>query len=376
MPAGQASAATRVALEYEPPIPHVEPAGAFTLAVDAAQGESNRLSVLRDARGFVVRAGAGQALAPGERCVAVTASEVQCAPTDAASHLSVFVATRDRADTVVLGQLPGVDLAEVVAGTGDDVVGGQAGADLFYGGAGKDVLAGFDGEDRLDGGHGRDVLDGGPGGDFVLYGSRKEGVTVDLRTGRGGAAGESDVLRNFENASGGHGSDRLFGDAGPNVLYGGLDGDDIGRGNAGDDTLTLRRPFGGGGDDTIDGKFADCGPGFDLVNRQRFYPPGPYGRGCERVRSYFYSVARARLDGHRLRLDFTCPVRSCSGRLVVRDRRGRLGVRHYSMRGESFGGRPRVPIAIPLERRPAGRRPELVIVGQAFAHDSFRVRLR
>lgn len=375
MPAGPAWAATSVTLEFEPPIPHVEPAGAYTLAVDAAPGEQNHLRILRDSLGFAVRAAPGEVLTARAGCTAASSGLVRCALTGAASHLSVFAATGDRDDVVVLGPLPGIELAEVEAGGGDDVLWGQAGADLLVGGAGTDVLAGFEGADRLDGGQGQDVLDGGLGTDLVTYGSRRADVTVDLSAGRGGAADESDLLRNFEDASGGYGSDRLFGNAGPNVLYGGLDGDDLGRGNGGDDTLSLRRPFGGAGDDTLDGRFAACGRGEDIVTRQRFYPPGPYGRACEHVRSYFYSVARARLDGRRLRLDFTCPVRTCSGRLVLRDRRGRLGVRRYSMRGESFGGKARVALAIPLARHPAGRRPELVIFGQAFARDAFRVRV-
>ena len=51
--------------------------------------------------------------------------------------------------------------------------------------------------------------------------------------------------------TGGHGSDRLLGDGGANILYGGLAGNDIGRGYGGDDTLSVRRSFGGGGDDIM-----------------------------------------------------------------------------------------------------------------------------
>ncbi len=93
------------------------------------------------------------------------------------------------------------------------------------------------------------------------------------------------------------------------------------------------------------------------------------------MRSFFYNVTRARLDGRRLEFGFTCPVRRCSGRLVLRDARGPLGSRRYAVLGRDFGGKPEVPISIPLERKPAGRRPELLIFVQSFARDSFRLLL-
>ena len=94
------------------------------------------------------------------------------------------------------------------------------------------------------------------------------------------------------------------------------------------------------------------------------------------MRSFFYNVTRPRLTGGKLRFDFTCPVRRCSGKFVLRDRHGELGSRKYAALGESFGGKPSNPITIPLSRRPAGKRPELVVFGQALARDSFRLRLR
>jgi Ca2+-binding RTX toxin-like protein len=168
----------------------------------------------------------------------------------------------------------------------------------------------------------------------------------------------------------------MLGDAGPNVLYGGLDGNDAARGRGGNDTLSARRSFGGSGNDIVDGKVADCGTGLDLVARLRFQPPGPYGRACEHLRSFFYNVTRPRLDGRKLRFRFTCPVRRCSGKFILRDRRGRLGARRYAALGKSFGGKESISIAVPLRRPPAGRRADFVVRGQALAHDSFRLRLR
>jgi hypothetical protein len=295
--------------------------------------------------------------------------------TGEASHLSVFVDAGDGNDLVVLGPLAGVELAEVLGGPGDDVISGQAGEDLLVGGPGFDTLTGFDGADRLDGGTGNDTLDGGLGADLVTYATRQARVVVDLRAGRGGADGELDRLDGFEDVTGGSGSDRLLGDGGPNILYGGRGGNDIGRGYGADDTLSVRRSFGGGGDDILDGAVAKCGGGADLVARLRFHPSGPYGRACERVRSFFYNVTRPRLVRKKLKFALTCPVRSCRGELVVRDGRGRLGSKRYETLGESFGGKPSIPITIPLDRDPGGR-PELVVRGQAYARDSFRLRLR
>jgi Ca2+-binding RTX toxin-like protein len=198
---------------------------------------------------------------------------------------------------------------------------------------------------------------------------------VDLAAGRGGAKGETDSLAGFEDVTGGLGSDRLLGDAGPNVLYGGLDGNDASRGRGGNDTLSARRSFGGPGNDIVDGKAAGCGAGLDLVARLRFQPAGPYGRACERVRSFFYNVTRPRLHRRELHFDFTCPVRRCSGKFVLRDRRGRLGARHYAALGAHFGGKPSISITVPLARHPNGRA-DFVVLGQALARDSFRLRLR
>ena len=370
-----AAHAAEVTLEYEAPIPHVEPAPAYTLAVEAARGEADHLRVIRDAAGFLVQAGAGERLVAGERCTPAPPGDVRCPITGEASHLSVFVDLGDGDDVALLGPLPGVELAEAVGGSGNDLLAGHDQADLLLGGSGADAIGGFGGSDRLDGGRGRDTLDGGAGSDLVTYGSRRVPVTVDLAAGRGGARGELDSLRGFEDLAGGRASDRLLGDAGPNLIYGGVGGRDVARGNGGDDTMSARRALGGAGDDVIDGKIVRCGSGADLVARLRFQPPGPYSPGCERVRSYFYNVTRPRLRGSKLEFDFTCPVRRCSGTFILRDRHGRIGTKRYAALGESFGGKRSIPITIPLERKPASRRPELVVLGQAFARDSFRLSL-
>jgi hypothetical protein len=201
---------------------------------------------------------------------------------------------------------------------------------------------------------------------------------VDLAAGTGGGRGESDRLSGFEDVAGGSASDRLFGDGGSNLVYGGAGGrGDVGHGRGGDDAVTLRgHAFGGPGDDIVDATRVDCGAGEDVAHRQRFRPTGPYGAGCERIRGFFYIVTRPRIDGRKLALRYACPIRACRGTLAVRDRRGRLGRSRYAADGEAFGGPRNVRIRVKLVRRPAGRIGEFVITGRSLARDSFRIRLR
>ena len=148
-------------------------------------------------------------------------------------------------------------IENVIGGSGDDVITGNAngnrlegggGADVLDGGAGNDVLLGQAGDDLLIGGSGEgdDVLDGGAGVDTVTYASTTQGVIVDLAAGTAtGAETGSDTLSAIENVIGGSGDDAITGNANGNRLEGG----------GGDDTINGRL-----GDDFIDG-----GAGFDTV---------------------------------------------------------------------------------------------------------------
>ena len=148
-------------------------------------------------------------------------------------------------------------IENVIGGSGDDVITGNAngnrlegggGADVLDGGAGNDVLLGQAGDDLLIGGSGEgdDVLDGGAGVDTVTYASTTQGVIVDLAAGTAtGAETGSDTLSAIENVIGGSGNDSIAGNANGNRLEGG----------GGDDTINGRL-----GDDFIDG-----GAGFDTV---------------------------------------------------------------------------------------------------------------
>jgi hypothetical protein len=377
LPASLANAAT-VTLEYEPPIPEIEPEPAYTLAVDAAPGETNRLRVARDGDGFLVRDEGAAALIAGPRCAIAGPGLARCPLPGGARHVSAFVRAGDGNDAVALGPLSGLDVAEVLGGSGSDVIAGHTGPDLLDGGRGADMIAGNDGDDRIDGGADADLLDGGPGRDLITYASHTRPVRADLAAGRGGSRGEGDRLFGFEDLAGGSGSDRLYGDARSNLLYGGISGRrDAGHGRGGDDTITLRgRAVGGAGDDVVDAERVACGKGRDVAFRQRFLPTGPYPRDCERMRRFFYVVTRPRLGRRKLVVRFACPIRACRGSVAVRDRDGRLGSARYAADHPAYGGPRLLRIRVRLTRRPKGRIGRFVITGRSSARDSFRLRLR
>ena len=377
VPAAGVDAAT-VTLEYEPPIPEIEPDPAYTLAVEAARGEANQLRVAQDESGFVVRELGTAPVSAAAGCSGTAPGEVRCALPAGASHVSVFVDAGNRADAVVLGPLRGLDVAEALGGPGDDALTGHSGPDLLVSGGGADLVAGAGGDDRIDGGADADTLDGGGGRDLITYASHSRPVAVDLAAGRGGSLGERDRLTGFEDVAGGSASDQLSGDHGSNLVYGGLGGrKDVGRGRGGDDAVTVRgHAFGGAGDDVVDAERVECGPGRDVAFRQRFEPVGPYPPACEQIRKSFYIITRPRIVRRSLVLRFSCPVRDCRGTVAVRDRRGRLGTGRYAADNHAFGGPRTVRVRVKLERRPAGRTGQFVITGRSSARDSFRLRLR
>ncbi|MEI6573176.1 MAG: hypothetical protein WCO61_06505 [Alphaproteobacteria bacterium] len=132
-------------------------------------------------------------------------------------------------------------------GTGKSVVlwGGtfQAldGADSLFGGAGNDTISGGNGNDTMDGGTGTN--------DIADYSYLTTDVTLDLSKFNSTiafqsvsiAAGDSDLVMNFEGLIGGAGNDSLAGDTVANYLGGGAGSDTI-KGDLGNDTID-----GGGG---------------------------------------------------------------------------------------------------------------------------------
>jgi Ca2+-binding RTX toxin-like protein len=131
----------------------------------------------------------------------------------------------------------------------ENVLGGS-GNDTLVGDAAVNRLAGWSGDDLLSGGGDNDNLDGGAGVDTADYGYATGALTATL-DGAGTATvvagtGDTDTLISIENVVGGSGHDVLFGDGGANGLNGG-GGNDTLRGGAGNDLLD-----GASGNDTAD----------------------------------------------------------------------------------------------------------------------------
>jgi hypothetical protein len=142
---------------------------------------------------------------------------------------------------------------------GDDAVNGGAGNDVLQGDGGDDALDGGPGDDRLDGipggypdesiSYGRDTYTGGGGGDSVTYEGRTEDLSLSPDgVANDGAAGEGDNIGPDVTAVyGGHGNDRLTGNAYRNLLSGGDGADELSGGDR-DDHLV-----GGSGPDRLSG---------------------------------------------------------------------------------------------------------------------------
>ena len=154
-----------------------------------------------------------------------------------------------------------------IAGSGNDVIVGNAVANY---------ISGRDGDDTLEGGPGADVLDGGPGSDTASYQSSAAAVLVRLHDARAVKFGdaEGDTLTGIEHLVGSRYNDTLAGDGednilkgedGDDVLYGGpAGGDDEMYGDNGDDRI-----FGGRGNDILTGgegnDLLKGGPGEDIL---------------------------------------------------------------------------------------------------------------
>ena len=117
-------------------------------------------------------------------------------------------------------------IENVIAGSGDDVIVGNAIANDLGGRTGNDRLWGSGGDDILEGGAGADRLDGDAGMDWAAYRDSDAAVTVNLadNTLRGGHA-EGDVLTDIENLMGSAHDDVLVGNAEANRLEGGAGAD-------------------------------------------------------------------------------------------------------------------------------------------------------
>ncbi len=117
-------------------------------------------------------------------------------------------------------------IENVIAGSGDDLIAGNAIANDLNGRAGNDRIWGSGGDDILQGGAGADRLNGDAGMDWAAYRDSDAGVTINLaeRAAEGGHA-EGDVLTEIENIIGSAHDDVLVGDDEDNRLEGGSGGD-------------------------------------------------------------------------------------------------------------------------------------------------------
>ena len=107
------------------------------------------------------------------------------------------------------------------------------------GSAFNDTLAGDAGNNVLDGGTGgADLINGNGGADTVSYASSLSGVIVDLPAGGSWDGSHNDTLVSIENIIGSAFNDTLAGDAGDNVIDGGIGGADYINGNGGTDTVS------------------------------------------------------------------------------------------------------------------------------------------
>ena len=147
---------------------------------------------------------------------------------------------------------PGTKLYDAVAGSGNDLMTGNAFANELMGNTGNDTFRGLGGNDRFDGGEGRDCVDysmdqreGGMNG--VVVNLSRESVTVKNKTVAAQSAidgfGAIDTVINIEDVIGTQFSDVIIGDEGSNKIDGGF-GDDILTGGAGADLFVYRFNYG------------------------------------------------------------------------------------------------------------------------------------
>ena len=274
-------------------------------------------------------------------------------------------------------------------GDGDDQLRIEDGSLIeVWGGEGNDTLQGGSGPERLDGGLGDDLVDGGAGIDTIIdpggsdelraggpgtpfehdniidsesdesaasdtfvghsgrvnlnaYASRREPVTVDLRAGVAGAAGERDRLIDIETVGGGEGNDVVLGSDGDDELGGG-GGTDRVEGRGGDDHLAggagADRVSGGPGNDGMIGDSDDardvlnCGSGDDFVaasEKRDLLRDSCEDASWVRARGAFERITvHPAVSRRRAVFRSTCAARAgCRGRitLVTAGRRQRLG---------------------------------------------------
>ena len=261
------------------------------------------------------------------------------------------------------------------------------------------------------GGPGDDVLDGGAGHDRISYAGRAGPVSVRLGDAlTDGAPGEGDVVRDFEDATGGAGDDTLIGDRLLNGLSGGA-GDDVLHAGPGDSETGLSellrggpgrdRLRGGGGPDAIlPGRGRDrvgCGRGRDLVSEpqrgellRRRCELIRFAFGPDRENSLSLSPHPRRVTAVAARFRLGCPsfelldgeLSSCRGPLTLREAaasRRLLGRGRIADSGRRPSFRVRVPLTglgSRLAARASGVRATASIRGRGLPRRAWTIPLR
>ena len=187
----------------------------------------------------------------------------------------------------VLSGGDGVDTIDEAGLANNAVLNGDAGGDtLSGGGSGSDTLNGGDGDDKLTSGAANDTMNGGAGTNTVDYSRPLSGpVDVNLRAGTGTGDG-TDSLVSIQNVTGSPANDTIAGNAGDNVLDGGNGVDLVSYaaapaavildlatqravGDGSDVVKNFENATGSSFDDTLTGDVADNmlngGPGNDTV---------------------------------------------------------------------------------------------------------------
>ncbi|MEM6679591.1 MAG: M10 family metallopeptidase C-terminal domain-containing protein [Pseudomonadota bacterium] len=162
--------------------------------------------------------------------------------------------TEDGSVTIGEQVTPITDFENVIGGSGNDTIFGNAQNNVLLGGAGDDRLHPFAGDDFVDGGSGIDtlLLNGFPTGS-------KTDLEAGISTFIDGSSGTNRIA-NIENVTGSVvAGDDLLGDDGANVLNG-QGGNDRLFGGAGDDTL-----IGGDNGGVTNGGFAPQGDNADVL---------------------------------------------------------------------------------------------------------------
>lgn len=195
-------------------------------------------------------------------------------------------------NSIIVGSLD----IDVSGGFSDDTVVAGRGSSRLEGGEGADVISAGGGSDTVSGGDGDDVLNGGSGDDTLQLESPDE-TQVDLANARSQFTGSGyDVVRNFENAIGGTGRDRILGSKSANTLEddpknSGGDNADTLAGRGGDDHLVAH--VGGGTDNLIGGSGADV---FLFIEPVSFFSDGNFDRIMDLTRKDWIDISAIDAD--------------------------------------------------------------------------------